>query len=200
MAAPEAGGYRWGAGGAGGAPRSEEAEEGSAFFMRLHPVSAPALGPPGSGQLSTAHPALLHGYLFYFLLWEKLSPGKQPLRDTLRRSLEMAASHSGALNTGLGQSGRGPDPAHVSAGPRGSALTRAPHGLSEVPACDGACGLAHRLPTPHAVCAPRPGHRPHRTPSVPPAPGTAERAGDGKQWEPETRVVALREGLGAAPQ
>lgn len=93
-----------GAGGAGGVPRSEEVDERSAFSMWLHPISAPALGPPGSGQLSTSHLAPLHGRLFYFLLWEELSPGKQPLQDILCRSLETAASHqgahSGALNTG----------------------------------------------------------------------------------------------------
>lgn len=79
-------------------------DEGSAFSMWLHPISALALGPPGSGQLSTSHLALLHGHLFYFLLWEKLSSGKQPLQAILCRSLETAASHqgahSGAPNTG----------------------------------------------------------------------------------------------------
>lgn len=35
-----------GAGGAGRVPRSEEVDERSAFSMWLHPISAPALGPP----------------------------------------------------------------------------------------------------------------------------------------------------------
>lgn len=133
--------------------------------MRLHPVSAPALGPPGSGQLSTAHPALLHGYLFYFLLREKLSPGKQPLQDTLYRSLEMAASHSGALNTGLGQSWDKADGArtrHTSA--RGPGALLSPEDRTAFPRCPLAMVPVARptpLPTPHAVRPPGPPPTPH---------------------------------------
>ena len=164
-----------GIGRADGAPRSEEAEEGSAFFMRLHPVSAPALGPPGSGQLSTAHPALLHGYLLFPSLG-KAQPGQAA---SVGHSPQEPGDGSFPLRgpehrPGTKRMGSGPGTRqHRAQGPCSHLRTARPF--------RGAYGSAHPPPTPPAVCAPHPGHH-------------------GKQREPETRVVAVRDGLGAAPQ
>ena len=154
-----------GAGGAGRAPRSEEVDEGSAFSMWLHPISALALGPPGSGQLSTSHLALLHGCLFYFLLWEKLSLGKQPLQAILcrawRRRLPIREPTQGP-RTPAGTKRMGSGPTARQRGAQGlCSHLRTTRPFAEVPlVCDGARGSAHPL-------------RPHRTGrmlSVPRAP------------------------------
>lgn len=168
-----------GAGGAGRAPRSEEVDEGSAFSMWLHPISALALGPPGSGQLSTFtwHSCMDICFISFFgkssaqasSLCRPFSVGAWRRRLPTRKPTQGPRTQAGTKQTGSGPATR----QRRAQGLCSHLRTTRP--FSEVPlACDGARGLAHPL---HP-------HRTGRTPSVPP--GHCRASCNNRQWEPET--------------